>query len=108
MLVVSLVTVALSFTLSNFSLTAHTIDSGRAFCFAEAGIMRAMYKINNNDTAAENWTFSGSTVNIAIANISADTYNVTSSCAYQTADKSIRATIKKDTTVFLQEWESLN
>jgi Tfp pilus assembly protein PilX len=110
LIMIILAETGIKFTLSNTSLSLHSLDSTRAFYFAEAGIQRAMYKIKNVvPPTSESWTtfVAGQTINITIS--ASNPYDVISICGLRTANKRIEAKINKDpTTVQLLEWRQIN
>ena len=114
MLIISLALLAVNFTLSNFKLFNYTINTIKAFTFAEAGIQRSMYKIKNGTPNSESWDFSGQTIAITIdPPTPVNTYNVTSIGPYRpysNVTKTISAKVALDTTttpnkVILLEWK---
>ncbi len=106
--IVVLAMVGISFTLSNFSLGWHVINSIKALSFAEAGVRRAMYKIKVANYTNETWSFINQPVKINITDLGSDNYNVTSDTTHGTSNKQIRARINNGTTVEILEWEQLN
>jgi len=94
---------------SNYGLTLYLTDGVKSFYLADAGIKRAMHKIENDDFADETWSFAGEDVEITIDDLGGNIYEVFSTNTYGNlnADRIIRAKIKKDTPARLLEWRKL-
>lgn len=95
---------------SNYRLAHHVITGTKAFYLAEAGIKRAIYKIENDEFGTELWSFAGEDVNITIASVEVDVYQVSSSANYGSLgrNKTINARIRKGADTQLIEWQLLN
>jgi Tfp pilus assembly protein PilX len=110
-LITAIAAVGINFTLSSRTLGLYEVNAIHAFCFAEAGIQKAMYEINKNPdptTSSGSWTFAGQNITIAIT-LNGTAYDVTSEATYKTADKRIQAKIQKESsTVELLEWQQIN
>ena len=71
-------------------------DRNQAFYFANSGIERALYKIRNNDTSSETFTFEGQPITITITHDTGRVYDVISTTIYEEQERTITAKIERD------------